>query len=161
MDAELADVRHRYAGVEGVVVWEGMPDSAESDGPDESLQRRRRRKGPEPAVILRGGDGDDWAWRVVWRGQVPIGMCDPDPELLLIFPAYLRTPVQNPLLALTASLTLRPPHLARTHRHTNTVSSIGSLSFKSETDDGERDADDEAALAEMEEVDLLDGLAEG
>ena len=70
------DSKKRYAGLEGVVVWEGVPDVSRSLSEGENPSRgKRRRKGADPVAILKGTENDEWAWRVIWKGQVPIGGC--------------------------------------------------------------------------------------
>lgn len=67
--------KRRYAGLEGVVVWEGVPDVSHPAAKDveNSFRGKRRRKSADPVAILKGSEDDEWAWRVIWRGQVPIG----------------------------------------------------------------------------------------
>ncbi|WVF68636.1 hypothetical protein IAT40_003406 [Kwoniella sp. CBS 6097] len=132
----------QYAHVEGVVVWEGAVEEVE--GPWEEGKGRKGSGGGRKVFRVDGG------WRVVWRGEVPI--------------AYVRTQIQNPLLALTASVTLREAGQPKAHR--KGAPSLDTLSIRSgttiRTDGTDYEAYDDAdsdELAGMEEIDLLGGLA--
>jgi hypothetical protein len=60
----------RYAGIEGVSVWEGevgMNPAGEMDG---SLQDRNSDTSSKERLIVRSEEG----WDVVWKGELPIGM---------------------------------------------------------------------------------------
>ncbi|WVQ96173.1 hypothetical protein IAU59_003276 [Kwoniella sp. CBS 9459] len=133
-----------YAHVEGVVVWEGAVEEVE--GPWEESKGRKGSGGGRKVFKVDGG------WRIVWRGEVPI--------------AYVRTQIQNPLLALTASVTLREPGQPKTHR--KGAPSLDTMSIRSgttiRTDGTEYEGYDDTdgdEMAGMEEIDLLAGLAGG
>jgi len=86
---------------------------------------------------------------------------------LIVDVAYVRTTVQNPLLSLTASVTLRERvgH-EKTHRRGGPSIDTGSIRSGTETvrTDGTNEVGGEAQeddIAEMEEIDLLGGLAGG
>ncbi|ORY34881.1 TRAPP trafficking subunit Trs65-domain-containing protein [Naematelia encephala] len=97
-------------------------------------------------VILRTPQG----WVVVWRGDLPI--------------AFVRTNIQNPLLALTASITLRehPSHI-RMHKKAGPSFDTASIRSGTETirtDGGDVEVDGDDDIAAMEDIDLLGGLAD-
>ncbi|OCF46101.1 hypothetical protein I317_00191 [Kwoniella heveanensis CBS 569] len=138
----MSQDEEQYAHVEGVIVWEGAVEEVE--GPWEEGKGRRGSGGGRKVFKVDGG------WRIVWRGEVPI--------------AYVRTQIQDPLLALTASVTLREAGQPKTHR--KGAPSLDTMSIKSGTtirtegtefdDYGDADGD---AMAGMQEIDLLGGLA--
>ncbi|WVQ75097.1 hypothetical protein IAR50_004706 [Cryptococcus sp. DSM 104548] len=139
----------QYANVEGVVVWEGAVE--DQLGPWE--EKKTSGSGEE---LLKGhGWGRrvfkrDGAWEVIWKGEVPV--------------AYVRTPVENPVLALTASVTLRE-HSSQAKAHHRKGLSLDAISIRSGTETIRTDATDEYAsdedddVAKMQEIDLLGGLA--
>lgn len=76
---------------------------------------------------------------------------------------YVRTQIQNPVLSLTASMTLRDApqktKKAGANFETSSVYSAADTVRTDGTEDVEVTADDdEEELAEMEEIDLLGGL---
>jgi len=78
--------------------------------------------------------------------------------------AYVRTQIQNPVLGLTASVTLRDaPIKSKKAGHNAETSSIYSAADTVRTDgteevDGALEEDEEDDLAGMQEIDLLGGL---
>nr|XP_019009139.1 uncharacterized protein I206_05784 [Kwoniella pini CBS 10737]OCF47920.1 hypothetical protein I206_05784 [Kwoniella pini CBS 10737] len=136
----------QYANVEGVIVWEGGVEEITGqweEGKNKSSAGSGRK-------VIKAKDG----WEIIWTGEVPI--------------AYVRTQIQNPLLALTASITLRDQSHTKTHRrnaHSVDTSSIRSGTTTIRTDGTEyeayEDGDDGNEYAELEEIDLLGGLAGG
>ena len=83
--------------------------------------------------------------------------------------AYVRTPVQNPLLSLTASVTLREQSTHTKTRPSDGVS-VDTASIRSGTDtirtdraenEGYEEEEEELDMAGMDEIDLLGGLAGG
>lgn len=143
----MSGAEEQYARVEGVVVWEGAVETA--DGVARTIFRRSN------------------GWIVVWRGEVPIGERvrlrerSRSPE-----PAYPRTPVQNPLLSLTASVTLREhPDISTAHRKgapsIDTVSIRSEATIRTDGNDNEVGEEEDDDMADMEEIDLLGGLAGG
>ncbi|WWD20118.1 hypothetical protein CI109_104593 [Kwoniella shandongensis] len=134
----------QYAHVEGVVVWEGAVE--EQSGPWEEGKERKGSGWGRRVFRRKGG------WEVIWRGEVPV--------------AYVRTPVQNPLLALTASVTLRDQTTTHTKTHRKGALSLDAMSIRSGTEtirtDGtdrdDLDFEDGEDIAGMEEIDLLGGL---
>ncbi|KAK8849494.1 hypothetical protein IAR55_004828 [Kwoniella newhampshirensis] len=139
----MSSGEEQYAHVEGVVVWEGAVE--EQSGPWE-VGKERKSGGSGRRVFRREG-----GWEVIWQGEVPV--------------AYVRSPIQNPLLALTASVTLRD-QTTHTKTHRRGTLSLDAVSIRSgtetirtdETDPEEYDFDDGEDLAQMEEIDLLGGL---
>lgn len=74
---------------------------------------------------------------------------------------YVRTAIANPVLALTASATLRDNRLRRQGSIANDTASIHSTETM-QTDDPEvEEADEEDDMAKLEEIDLLGGLVDG
>nr|XP_019043313.1 hypothetical protein I302_07888 [Kwoniella bestiolae CBS 10118]OCF22243.1 hypothetical protein I302_07888 [Kwoniella bestiolae CBS 10118] len=133
----------QYANVEGVVVWEGPVE--EVSGPWEEGKPKITSNAPGGGRrIIRIKEG----WEVIWRGEVPI--------------AYVRTQIQNPLLALTASVTLRDQTHTKTHRRNaqsiDTSSIRSGTTIRTDVTDEDEDGDEYAG---MEEIDLLGGLAGG
>jgi hypothetical protein len=135
----VKDGEEQYAGVEGQVVWEG-----------EVLDKY---------TLFRGEEG----WVAVWKGEVHVGesefigrgMIDTDR------PAYVRTNIQDPVLGLTASLTLRDAPVRAGHKRG--TFSIDTISTRAGADDFDEDAREYGGdgLAGMEQIDLLGGLAGG
>ncbi|WWC65652.1 uncharacterized protein I303_108273 [Kwoniella dejecticola CBS 10117] len=140
----------QYANVEGVVVWEGAVE--EASGPWEE-GRPKVHVGPAASGSGRKVIKTNEGWEIIWRGEVPI--------------AYVRTQIQNPLLALTASVTLRDQSHTKTHRRN--AQSVDTASIRSGTTtirtDGTEyevyDEDDQDEYANLEDIDLLGGLAAG
>ncbi|WVR08242.1 hypothetical protein IAU60_005289 [Kwoniella sp. DSM 27419] len=136
----MARGEEQYAHVDGVVVWEGPVEDAA--GPWEDNEGKGKGGGGGRKVIKT-----EHGWEVVWRGQVPI--------------AYVRTQIQNPLLALTASVTLRE---AGQPRHRRGAESIDNMSIRSGTTirtDGtgyDDEPEEDETFAGMQEIDLLGGL---
>ncbi|WRT69491.1 uncharacterized protein IL334_006477 [Kwoniella shivajii] len=144
----------QYAHIDGVVVWDGAVE--EVPGPwEESETKHGKSLGKSGSgsgsgsgrKIIRVQDG----WEVIWKGEVPI--------------AYVRTQIQNPLLALTASATLRDTSHTKTHRRN--AQSIDAMSIRSGNTirtDGtelEYEEEDNDEFAGMEDIDLLGGLTSG
>ncbi|WVO13755.1 hypothetical protein L204_101377 [Cryptococcus depauperatus] len=131
----------QYASAEGVVIWEGGVE--EQPWPWEEGRKRREAHAWQRRVFRWEG-----RWEIVWRGEVPI--------------AYVRTPVENPILALTASITFRQHNNHKTHRKGQ---SMDTISIRSGTETvhtdgiGNRGSGKDEDWAAMEEIDLLDGLA--
>jgi hypothetical protein len=87
---------------------------------------------------------------------------------LLTEAAYVRTPIQTPLLSLTASVTLRDQPIHRHRKNMTDTASIRSTNtirsnHTARTDETYMDAQDsdEEDEAKMTEIDLLGGLAGG
>ncbi|WWC93022.1 uncharacterized protein L201_007986 [Kwoniella dendrophila CBS 6074] len=141
----------QYANIEGVVVWEGNVEEVSGPWEEDDKSSLLHSKLKNPGIgrkIIRSKDG----WNIIWRGEVPI--------------AYVRTQIQNPLLALTASVTLRDQTHTKTHRRN--AQSIDTTSIRSGTTirtDGteyeNNDENDDDDYAGMEQIDLLGGLAGG
>ncbi|WVQ79410.1 hypothetical protein IAT38_001507 [Cryptococcus sp. DSM 104549] len=134
----------QYANVEGVVVWEGAVE--DQLGPWEEKGKRASVGSGWGRRVLRTEGG----WEVIWKGEVPI--------------AYVRTPVQNPLLALTASVTLRDhANHTKTHRKGLSMDAVsirsGTETIRTDGTDYDYESDEGEGIATMEEIDLLDGLA--
>ena len=129
-----------YAQVQGVNVWEGDVGRL-PPGDKDSAVRKDSTKGDKARWIIEGDGG----WDVIYQGQAPV--------------AYVRTPIQNPMLGLTASITLRDtPTSKRTHKSMASVESIASEATYKADDDDAGDEHDSDKLGEMEEIDLLGGL---
>ncbi|TYJ54675.1 hypothetical protein B9479_004613 [Cryptococcus floricola] len=145
----MSSAEEQYANVEGVVVWEGAVE--DQLGPWEE-----KKAGGSGGELYKGhGWGrrvfkTDGGWEVIWKGEVPV--------------AYVRTPVENPVLALTASVTLRE-HSSQARAHHRKGLSLDAISIRSGTEtirtDGtdEYGSDEDDDIARMEEIDLLGGLA--
>jgi hypothetical protein len=127
-----------YAHVQGVNVWEG--DIGPLPRADEATGSQDTRRGDKARCIIEGDDG----WEVIYQGQAPV--------------AFVRTPTQNPMLGLTASITLRDmPARQRTHKSTMSVESVASEATYKEDAEGSADMQEDKT-GEMEEIDLLGGL---
>jgi hypothetical protein len=131
----MRDTEDDYAQVQGVTVWEG--DVGTLPPADKKGAAQEIAHGEKYRWIFHGDDG----WDVVYQGQAPV--------------AYVRTPIQNPILGLTASITLRDtPARKRTHKSTMSVESVASEATYKEENNG-YEAQDEAR------IDLLGGLGGG
>lgn len=79
---------------------------------------------------------------------------------LILTIVYVRTAIQNPVLALTASATLRHNKPRRQGSSNDASSTHSTVTTQTEDFDME-DTEDECDMAKMEEIDLLGGLVEG
>ena len=140
-----------YAQVQGVTVWEGDvgPLPADAKGKGAAGSEGSLREGKYRWII----EGDD-GWDIVFQGQAPV--------------AYVRTPIQNPMLGLTASITLRDTPARRrgdepSHKKTMSVESVASEATYKEDASNEDgyEMQDEDKMGQMEEIDLLGGLSGG
>ncbi|KAI9633031.1 TRAPP trafficking subunit Trs65-domain-containing protein [Dioszegia hungarica] len=131
-----------YADVEGVTVWEGDVGMVSTPEAGSGGKKGTGEKVEARSVVRRVEGG----YEVIWEGEVPV--------------AYVRTQIQNPLLALTASITLRPDALTRSgHRSHGSVATLeGSVLSDGEEEEGGA-ASDEEEEAWMMDIDLLGGLA--
>ncbi|KAL1413197.1 hypothetical protein Q8F55_000948 [Vanrija albida] len=91
---------------------------------------------PRP-VVVRGEEG----WVAVWRGELPI--------------VYVRTQIANPVVALTASATLREGGARKRSIAPDTASIVSTTTMQTDIEVDEDEAD---ILAGMQEIDLLGGL---
>ncbi|OCF61781.1 hypothetical protein L486_01442 [Kwoniella mangroviensis CBS 10435] len=147
----MSQGEEQYANVEGVVVWEGAVEEVSGPWEEGNNKTKLPTKGTSGSgrKVIRVKDG----WEIIWRGEVPI--------------AYVRTQIQNPLLALTASVTLRDQtHSIKTHRRNaqsiDTSSIRSGTTVRTEGTDYEGYEDDDGdEYAVMEQIDLLGGLAGG
>lgn len=137
-----------YAGVEGVTVWEG------DVGPLAIAGMSDQRKDLGSVRRVQGG------FEMIWEGEVPIGTLSSAKTGSQDIPdctAYVRTQIHNPLLALTASITLRPDAVTRRSHRSN--ASIATDSAHSDIDEDEVMDDGEDGEAGIVDIDLLGGLA--
>ncbi|OXB36993.1 hypothetical protein LQV05_005050 [Cryptococcus neoformans] len=140
----MSSEEEHYANVDGVVVWEGKVEELKAGNQRESKDENWHPWGRR--IFRRKG-----AWEVIWKGEIPI--------------VYVRTNVENPVLSLTASVTLRDQNSqGKTHRK---GLSLDAVSIRSGTETIRTDgteyedygSEDSEAWAGMEEIDLLGGLA--
>lgn len=153
----MRDTEETYAQVEGVTVWEGqvarLPSKpSRSDGagldtdsaptPMAALAAETEGSG-KTRTIVRGEAG----WDILYEGQAPV--------------SYVRTPISEPVLGLTASITLRDQHQPRTRTHKSTFSVDTVASSEMAATPGRDAGGDAGGLGgeELGELDLLGGLA--
>lgn len=72
---------------------------------------------------------------------------------------YVRTAIANPVIALTASATLRDSKPRRQASSTNDTASVHSMATMQTEDQDVEEAEEEVDVAKMDEIDLLGGLA--
>ncbi|KAK1923737.1 TRAPP trafficking subunit Trs65-domain-containing protein [Papiliotrema laurentii] len=135
----MHDEQEHYAAIEGVTVWEGTVAELDGHGVKERLEGSAGGR-----VIIRVENG----WEVVYKGQVPV--------------VYVRTQIQNPVLSLTASVTLRdaPARKKAVNAETGSIFSNAESTRTDGTEDVEVEDDEEEDVAVMEEIDLLGGLGD-
>ena len=139
----MRDTEDDYAQVQGVTVWEGEVGPLPAEKTGQTVGETMR--GEKYRWIIECEDG----WEVVYQGQSPV--------------AYVRTPIQNPMLGLTASITLRDtPTKKRTHQSNMSIESVMSeATFREDQRDEEPEMQEEDRIGQMEEIDLLGGLTGG
>jgi len=131
----VKDGDEQYAAAEGQVVWEGQIT--------------------DKYQIYKGDQG----WVAVWKSEVKIG--ESPFRHRADFVEYMRTNIRDPVLALTASVTLRDAPVKPGHKRGNF--SIDTISTRTGGDDYDEEEADYGGdgLARMNQFDLLGGLVEG